>query len=310
MSRNYDIVIIGSGPAGLTAGLYCGRARLKTVIIEKGNLGGAIVDAELIENWPGAEKGISGAELAGNILSQVMQYEINMETSVEVEGIETGEKGPKKVSTGQDSYLAKAIIISGGTCPKKLGIPGEEELIGRGIYHCVMCDGAPFAGKNIAILGGGDTGLTGALYMARLGCKVTIIEATHQLNAAMVLQEKVREIPGAEILFSTISEGIEADGNVKVLRLRNIETKKQSELRVEGVFILAGREPETEYLRGTVELDEAGFIKVTHNMETNVPGIFAAGDIRSGSAMQAVTAAGDGTTAAISAERFINASSW
>lgn len=310
MSKDYDVVIIGSGPAGLTAGLYCGRAGLKTVIIEKANLGGAIIDTELIENWPGVEDGIAGAELAGITLSQVMQYEVNIETSVEVEAIETGEEDLKKVITGTDTYLAKAVIIAGGTFPKKLGIPGEEEFIGRGIYHCVMCDGAPFAGKDIAILGGGETGLTGALYMARLECKIIIIEATPHLNAAMVLQERVKEVPGVEMLFSTIAEAIECDGNDKVLRLRNVETKKQSELRVEGIFILTGREPETEYLRRTVGLDKAGFIEVTHNMETNVPGIFAAGDIRSGSVMQAIAAAGDGAIAAISAERFINARSW
>ena len=311
MNESYDVIIIGSGPGGLTAGLYCGRARFKTVILEKGNLGGAIIDAELIENWPGVEDGIAGAELAGNMLSQVMQHGVAIESSVEVERIEAGEeKGLKKVITGADTYLAKAVIIAGGTFPKKLGIPGEEEFIGRGIYHCVMCDGAPFAGKDIAILGGGDTGVTGALYMARLGCKIIIIEATAHLNAAMVLQQRLKEVPGVEMLFSTIAEAIECDGNDKVIRIRNIETKTQSELRVEGVFILTGREPETEYLRGTVALNEAGFIEVTHNMETNVPGIFAAGDIRSGSVMQAIAAAGDGATAAISAERYINAKAW
>jgi thioredoxin reductase (NADPH) len=310
MTKAYDVVIIGSGLGGLTAGLYCGRARLKTVIIEKGNLGGAIIDAELIENWPGVEQGISGAELAGNTLSLVMQYAVDLESTVEARGIESAEKDLKKVITGGESYLAKAVIIAGGTRPKKLGIPGEEEFIGKGIYHCVMCDGAPFAGKDIAILGGGDTGISGSLYMARLGSKITLIEATPKLNASMVLQERVKEIPGVQILLSTIAEGIEFEGDVKVLRLKSLETKGQSTLRVEGVFILAGRQPETEYLRGTVELDETGFVKVTQKMETNVPGIFAAGDIRSGSAMQAVAAAGDGATAAISAEMFINARGW
>lgn len=310
MSEAYDVVIVGSGLGGLTAGLYCGRARLKTAIIEKGSLGGAIIDAEWIENWPGVENGISGAELAGNTLSQVMQYEVNVESPVEVEGIKAEVKGLKNVITKTDTYLARAVIIAGGTCPKELGIPGEKEFVGKGIYHCVMCDGAPFAGKDIAILGGGDTGISGALYMARLGCKITLIEATPKLNASMVLQERVKEIPRVQILFSTIAEGIESDGDVKVLTLKNLKTKEQSMLRAEGVFVLAGRQPPTEYLRGTVELDEAGFIKVTQNMETDVPGIFAAGDIRSGSAMQAVAAAGDGATAAISAERSINARAW
>lgn len=306
VSKDYDTVIIGSGPAGLTAGLYCVRARLKTAILEKGSFGGAIVDAELIENFPGFQSGISGAELIGNTLSQVMQYEVDLQCPVEVKAIEVIERGLKKVSTGRgDSYFAKAIIIAGGTRPKKLNIPGESKLNGQGISYCVMCDGDRFAGKDIAILGGGDTGITGALYMARLGCKVTIIEATPKLNASMVLQERVKETPGVQILYSTIPGAIESDGNIKVLRLKNLVTKEQSMLRVEDVFVLAGREPETEYLRGTVDLDESGFTKVTHDMETNLPGIFAAGDIRSGSVCQAVTAAGDGATAAISAGKFI-----
>jgi thioredoxin reductase (NADPH) len=310
MTNEYDVVIIGSGPGGLTAGLYCGRAKLKTVILEKGNLGGAIIDASWVENWPGAENGISGADLAGNMLSQVMQYEVDMATAVEAKAIHLLEKGLKRVVTSEVEYLAKAVIIAGGTRPKKLNMPGEEGFVNQGISYCVMCDGAPYSGKEIAILGGGDNGLTGALYMARLDCKITLIEALPELTASKVLQERLREIPKVRILCSTIAEDIEIGEEAKVLRLVHCQTKEPSALQVAGVFVLVGREAETEYLRETVSLDDSGFIPVTHKMETNVPGIFACGDIRSGSVMQSVSAAGDGATAAITAVRFINARSW
>jgi thioredoxin reductase (NADPH) len=310
MSKDYDVVIIGSGPAGLTAALYCGRARLSTAVIEKGNLGGAMPDIDRIENWPGIPDGISGAELAGNMLAQVMQYDVSLEPQVEAKGIELAENGLKKILTGGDIYLAKAVIIAGGTLPKELGIRGESDFIGKGISYCVMCEGSHFAGKSIAILGGGDTGITGALYMSRLGSKISIIEATPKLNASMVVQERLKEVPGIKILYSTVAQSIEPDGEFKTLKVRNLLTKEETILRVEGVFILAGRQPETAYLKGTVELDESGFIMVTEKMETNVMGVFAAGDIRSRSTMQLISGAGDGAMAAISAERFINARSW
>ena len=310
MAKDYDVVIIGSGPAGLAAALYCGRARLKTVLLEKDTLGGAIVDAELVENFPGFQEGILGVELVDNMMSQVSQYQVEFKFPVEVKRIDVEENSLKKVNTGGDIYVAKAVIIASGTNPKKLGVPGENEFAGQGVFNCVMCDGDALAGKNIAIVGGGDTGVTGALYMAGLGSKITIIEATLKLTATAVLQERLKAIPEVDVLCSTVVEGIKSGGNGIILTLKNPTIKQQSNLSVEGVFVLIGREPETDYLRDTVELDDLGFIKTTGKMETNVPGIFAAGDVRSGSVWQVITAAGDGATAAIWAERFINAKSW
>ncbi|MFC1532467.1 NAD(P)/FAD-dependent oxidoreductase [Thermodesulfobacteriota bacterium] len=311
MNNHYDIVIIGSGLAGLTAGLYCGRARLKTVILEKDNLGGVIINIEMIENWPGVEEdSIMGADLAGNTLSQVLQYNVDMQCPADVSGIELLESGIKKIHTENENYSAKAIIIAGGTHPKNLEIKGLDEFFGNGVYDCVLCDGDPLAGKHIAVIGGGDAGVTGALYMARLGCKIILVEVLPNLTATKVLQERINETQNVEIICSTGAESIEAKGDVRALQLKDVVTGEQRVIDLDGIFILAGREPQTEYLKGILEMDRAGFINVTNKMETNVPGIFAAGDIRRDSARQIITAAGDGATAAISAERFISERSW
>ena len=311
MGKEYDVVIIGSGPAGLTAGLYCGRARLKTAILEKDSLGGAIINIEKIENWPGVEEGaILGADLAGNTLSQIMRYEVDLECPVSASGIELLDNGIKRVLTEEENYTAKAVIVTGGTNPKKIPIKGVDEFIGNGAYHCVLCDGDKLAGKDIAIIGGGDSGVTAALYMSRLGCKIALIEAMENLNACKILQERFSEIDGVQIFCSTTAYSLESDNDQFVLTLKEAVSGSLSGLRVDGVFLMAGREPQTEYLKNILDLDQAGFIRVNKKMETNVPGIFAAGDIRTDSAMQIVTAAGDGATAAVEAEKYINAESW
>ncbi|NNG01217.1 MAG: FAD-dependent oxidoreductase [Desulfobacteraceae bacterium] len=311
MSKEYDVIIVGSGPAGLTAALYCGRAHLKTAIIEKDSLGGAIQNVEMIENWPGVEEGsILGSDLASNMLSQMMAYEVDLECPVAVERIEVQDNGLKKIYGDEGEYLAKAVILTGGTYPKKLPIEGVDEFFGNGIYCCVLCDGDPLAGKSIAIIGGGDSGLTAALYMARLGCGITLIEAMDSLNGCQILQGRVRDLDGLDILCSTLATKIESDGDSRVIHLKNRDTGKASSISVDGIFMLAGRVPNTAYLKNAVALNDHGFIKVSAKMETSIPGIFAAGDIRAESAMQIVTAAGDGATAAITAEHYINEINW
>ena len=302
-NSDYDLIIIGSGPAGLTAGLYAGRAKLSTVIIEKETLGGRITNAELVENFPGFPQGTSGSELSAKMMSQVMQAGVEF-MPTEVTGVEPRDD-LKWVNTTQGDYSALALIIAGGCQPKKLGVPGEDELVGSGVSYCAMCDGNYFAGQDVAVIGGGDGGITEGLYMTRIASKVTVIEILPRLSAARILQERARENPKMNILCSTTVETITTDGDMKSLSLRNVETDEKSVLKVSGIFVLVGLKPETEYLRGLVELDSEGYIIVTSSLETSVPGIFAAGDIRSGSSKQAITAAGDGAAAAFSAEKFI-----
>ena len=305
MDREYDVVIIGSGPAGLTAGMYCGRAKLNAVILEKGNLGGNIINADLVENFPSYPQGISGANLSGNMMAQVMQYGIMFEftevTSIDLMG------DLKMLNTTGGSFGAKAVIIASGARYKKLGVPGEEALLGRGIHFCAMCDGGQYSGQEVAVVGGGEGGVSEGLYLTRIASRVSIIEVTPGLNAPAVLQERARANEKINVLCSTEVEAITEAEGLKNLSLKNVETGEKSNLKVGGIFVVIGLEPEVEYLHGLVELDSTGFIKVTSAMETNIPGIFAAGDIRSSSAKQAITAAGDGAVAALSAEKFITA---
>ena len=300
---DYGLIIIGGGPAGLTAGLYASRAKLSTAIIEKSTSGGRIANAELVENFPGFPGGVSGSELSARMMSQMMQAGVEF-IRTEATGVELRDE-LKCVNTAQGDYSAEALIIAGGCQPKKLGVPGEEELIGGGISYCAFCDGSHFAGQPVAVIGGGDGGITEGLYMTRIASRVTVIEILPCLGAAKILQERVRENPKMDILCSTKVEAITTEGNMRVLRLKNTETGEKSVLEVSGIFVLIGLVPETAYLKGLVELDEDGFVKVTTNLETSVPGIFAAGDIRGGSSRQAIAAAGDGATAALSAEKFI-----
>jgi thioredoxin reductase (NADPH) len=266
---------------------------------------------DLIENWPGAaETGIEGAELAGSMLSQVMQYDIDFVCPAEVTSLECLEGGLKKVHTAEEGYTVKAVIITGGTQPKKIPIDGLDTYMGDGVYCCVLCDGDPLAGKPIAIIGGGDSGVTAALYMARLGCKITLIEATPRLNACKTLCNRLDDIKDLEIKCATLVRSIAAEGDLRVLSIEDQKSGEVALVKVDGVFLMAGRTPHTSYLKNLLELDSMGFIKVTHWMKTNVPGVFAAGDVRGESAMQIVTAAGDGATAAIAAEQFVNENAW
>lgn len=299
----YDLIIIGSGPAGLTAALYAARAGLKTVIFEEGTLGGAIVNSPLVENFPSYPNGISGADLSSNLVSQVMQYEVEFKLS-SVTGIHLLKDDLKEVLTPGENYLAKVVIIAGGAKPKKLEVPGVEKYEDL-LSYCAYCDGNRFENNAVAVIGGGDTGITEALYLTRMAPKVTVIELLPRLNACRVLQQRVAENSKIEIVCSSAVEEITGEGDIVNLRCKDVETGKIRNVEVSGVFVHMGLVPETGFVKELVTLDDSGFILVNAHMATNIPGIFAAGDIRSGSARQWVVAAGDGATAAIAAEKYI-----
>lgn len=306
MDEVYDVVIVGGGPAGLTAGLYCSQAGLKTLALEREALGGKVVNTEKIENYPGFGEGISGAELGAQMMLQAAQFGLVIELAT-VEGLEM-DSDLKRVKTRGNDYLAKAIIIAGGCRWKKLGVPGEDALVGKGVGYCALCDGAQFKGKVVAVCGGGDSGITDALYLTKLAEKIVIIESMPECGALSLLQKRVADSEKIEMFCNTAVEAILGNTHVEAIQLINQETKTQQTLPVGGVLVRIGWEPETEYLKDIIPLDGQGFIRVSASMATEVSGIYAAGDIRQGSPMQISTAVGDGTMAAISVQRYLRES--
>jgi thioredoxin reductase (NADPH) len=304
MGKSYNVVIIGGGPAGLAAGLYCARSRLNTLLIEKGIMGGQITNAERVENYPGFPQGISGIDLGRLIYEQATSY--GLETLIAEVTKAVPSQRHNLVSTSEGDFVAESIIIASGSQFRKLGVPGEDKLLGKGVSYCATCDGPLFKGKTVAVVGGGDAAITEALYLSRFASLVKVIHRRSQLRASKIFQERAMGEPKIEFIWGTVVTQIEGDGLVKQLVLKNTKNDKISTLELAGVFVAIGSEPNSAQWRGLLPLDEGGYIIINELMETKIPGIFAAGDVRHNSARQAITAAGDGATAAISAERFLS----
>jgi len=304
MDKTYQVVIIGGGPAGLTAGLYCARSRLNTLLIEKGIMGGQITNAERVENYPGFPKGISGIELGQLIHEQATSY--GLETLLtEVAKVVPNQKH-NLVSTSEGDFVTESIIIASGSQFRKLGVPGEDRFVGKGVSYCATCDAPLFKARTVAVIGGGDSAVTEALYLSKFASSVKVIHRRSQLRADKILQEKAMAEPKIEFIWDTVVTQIEGDGLVRQLMLKNAKNAKLSTLQLAGVFVAIGAQPNSAQWRGLLPLDEEGYIITNELMETKIPGIFAVGDVRHKSARQAITAAGDGATAAISAERFLS----
>ncbi|MEE9529131.1 MAG: thioredoxin-disulfide reductase [Dehalococcoidia bacterium] len=304
MAKKYQLIVVGGGPAGLTAGLYSARAGFTVLLIEKEVIGGQIANAERVDNYPGFPKGISGFELVQLIQQQAMNH--GLETmSGEVTGLTSG-YGNNMVSTTEGDFIAQAVIIAGGLQFRKLEVPGENEFMGRGVSYCATCDGPLFRDKTVAVIGGGDTALTDALSLSKFASLVKVIHRRNQLRASKVLQGKARADPKIEFIWDSVVTEVKGEKKVTDLMLKNTQNGTISLLAVDGVFVAIGLIPNTEYLRGVLPLDEWGYIVTTELMETTVQGIFAAGDIRHNSVKQAIAAAGDGAVAALSAEKFVD----
>ena len=303
MRGEYEVVIIGGGPAGLSAGIYTARARLSSLLVEKGIVGGLVTNAEVVENYPGFLAGISGLELTESMHQQATKFGLETLTA-EVTGIEL-EGEQKIVKTSEGDLVAGAVIVAGGSDRVQLNVPGEKEFTGKGVSYCAICDAAFFADRTVALVGGGNSAVYEALQLTKFASKVIVIHRRNELRATRIIQEKAFAEPKIEFLWNNIVERIEGEDVVKRLRLRNVVTGEESTLDVSGVFVSIGFKPNTDYLKDILPLDAAGYIVVNEKMETGIPGIFAAGDIRSGSIRQVIAAAGDGATAAIYAERFI-----
>ena len=298
----YEVVIIGGGPAGLTAGLYAARAGLKALLLERGLFGGQLVNARLVENYPGFPEGISGAELGELMRQQAAKYGLEMLT-VEVTGVSSGH--PYQIFTTEGDIQAESIIVATGSEYRKLGVPGEEKLAGRGVSYCATCDSFFFRDQEVAVVGGGDTAVTDALELVQHCRKVYVIHRRDQLRAAKALQEKAFAQPKIEFLWDTVVEEAIGNDRLEGLRLRNVKSGQPSELKVNGLFIAVGLEPNSQPFSNLLKLDQGGFIITDELMRTSAPGIFAAGDVRHSSARQAITAAGDGAVASKSAFEYL-----
>ncbi len=303
MALEYDIVIVGGGPAGLAAGLYAARARRRTALLEKGVIGGQISLTETIENYPGIES-IGGFDLAQAMLRQAESY--GLETHyVAATGLEQAD-GKWVVRTDEEEFVAKAVIIAAGADYNRLGVPGEERLTGRGVSYCATCDAAFFKDEEVAVVGGGDAAMDEGLFTSRYASKVYVIHRRDQLRASRILQERAFANPKMHFIWNTVVTEILGEEAVAGARLRNVVTGEESVLPVKAVFIFIGHHPNTDWLRGLVPMDNGGHIVVNEWMETGLPGLFAAGDVRRNAARQVVSSAGDGATAAIAADRYIS----
>ena len=302
-TREHDIVIIGAGPAGLSAGMYAARARRSTLMIERKVTGGQIALTAGVENYPGIDL-INGFDLAQAMHDQATKY--GMETvSADATGIEQLADGRHLVRTTEGDYTARAVIATGGADYNRLGVPGEERLTGFGVSYCATCDAAFFKDHDVAVVGGGDAALDEGLFVTRYVRHVNLIHRRDSLRASAILQERAFAEPKIEFVWNTVVEEILGDDAVTGVRVRNVVTDAVSIMPVTAVFVFIGLTPNTGYLRDLVKTDAGGHIYVNEWMETEVPGLFAAGDIRANSARQVVSAAGDGATAAIRADHYI-----
>ena len=302
-SEFHDLIIIGAGPAGLAAGLYAARDKQDVVLIEKLSPGGQVLTTDLVENYPGFPEGISGFELMDSIRKQAERFGLKI-LSHEVQGVDF--KSPvKHLSLAYGSMEARSVIVATGAQPRKLGIEGEELLIGKGVSYCGTCDGPFYRDADVAVIGGGDTAVQEAVFLTRFASRVYVIHRRDELRATKIIQERAFANEKVEFVWDSIPLAIEGQTGVERLRLKNVKTSEENTLKIEGVFVLVGTRPVTEFLKDAVDLDDQGFINVNRRQETNVPGIFAAGDVTSETPRQIATAVGEGVTAVLNAEEYL-----
>ncbi len=300
----YDVVIIGSGPAGLTAAIYTSRANLKTAVIAGALWGGQLLLTSEVENFPGFKDGILGPDLMDNMWSQAERFGAEMIFD-DANTVNFSSKPFKVTVDGGEVYDTKAVIIATGATTKWLGLESEEKLRGRGISSCATCDGAFFKGKRVVIVGGGDTAMEEAQTLSKFAREITVVHRREKLRASKILQERIFKIPKVKFIWNSTVQEILGDDKVEGVLLRKVDTNEEIDLKTDGVFIAIGHKPNTEIFTGQLDLDEAGYIRAEDSTKTNVEGVFVAGDVQDRRYRQAITAAGLGCKAALDAIKYL-----
>ena len=301
----YELIIIGAGPAGLTAGLYAGRYRINTLILEKINVGGQILSSPTIENFPGFPTGIGTQELIERFKKQVDELGVNIEMEEVLEIVAKSKDSIYEVKAKEKKYQTKSIIIATGAQPKRLNIEGEERLIGRGVSYCGTCDGPLFRDKDIAVIGGGDRAVEEVIFLSGYAKKVNLIHRRNELRASGILQEKAQKNPKINFVLESVVEEIIGQNRVEGLKVKNTKTESVTTIACQGVFISVGIKPDTDFIKNQLHLDESGFIITDQDLKTSCEGIFASGDCRKKSLYQVISACSEGATAADSAQKFL-----
>ncbi len=301
----YDVIIIGAGPAGLTAGLYAARGGMKTAVFEKGATGGQMSSSWEIENYPGVPADSSGPDIANRMREQAASFGVEFVQDTVYNFAKDGDT--ITVETDEHTYTCGALILALGADPRLLGAPGEKELRGLGVSYCATCDANFFRDMDVAVVGGGDTALEEAAYLTKFAKKVTLIHRRDEFRGAKILQERIKKNPKIEILYDSTVDSIQSgpDGLVDKIEVRNLISGKVEDLPVQGIFIFVGHIPNTRFLEGKVRLTGSGYIPTNDRMETDVPGVYAAGDVREKELRQIVTATADGAIAAVNAVKYV-----
>ena len=306
--KEYEVIIIGGGPAGYSAGIYTTRGMLKTLLIESYTVLSQLALTDLIENYPGFHEGIGGYDLLSNFKKQGQKFGLEVVDGIveEIKHDNTDGKSFIVITKDKKSYKTKSLILASGAKTRKLGIPGEKEFAGKGVSYCAVCDGAFYKNRHVAVVGGGDTALQEALYLTKFASKVSIIHRRDKLRAEKILQEQVFNNEKISFIWDSIVEKIEGNDIVENLKLKNKKTDGTTNFACDGIFIFIGVISNTDYINRIVETDNSGWVITDEKMRTNIPGIFAAGDLRADTYRQIATAVGDGATAALSCEKYIS----
>jgi thioredoxin reductase (NADPH) len=301
--EHVKVLVIGSGPAGLSAALYAARAQLEPLVLSGQEPGGQVSITHAVENYPGFPEGIGGPELVQLFQQQAERFgaRVEFDSATEVDFSQR----PYKVTSYNGEYSADTVIISTGASPRNLKIPGEKEFTGRGVSYCGTCDGFFFKDKDVVVVGGGDSAMEEGTFLTRFANKVTVIHRRDELRASALLQKRAMENPKMEFVWDTVIENINGNGKVDSVQLKNVKSGESSQFETDGVFIFIGHLPNTEIFKGQLAMDDAGYLKVNQHMETDKPGIYAAGEVADPHFRQVITSAGMGAAAAIQATRFL-----